>query len=216
MPPAGIPAASLFCVLLSMMASPARALTTAQSAAATAALRISGTPPKSVEAGRYYYFVPTVVAPKGSTLTYAIANKPSWAKFNARKGSLSGAPSARNVGTDVNIVVSVSDGHRRVGLAAFDVAIEPAAAPTTGVADVSWTRPMENTDGSVLGDLAGYVIRFGSSAGALNHQISVASAKATNATIESLSPGAWYFEIAAVNREGIRSEFSRAVSAIIR
>src|SRR5208283_646773 len=44
-------------------------------------LQISGTPATTAEVGQFYSFSPTVVALAGSTLTYAVANKPAWAQF---------------------------------------------------------------------------------------------------------------------------------------
>src|ERR1019366_1568482 len=72
-------------------------------------LQISGTPATTAEVGQFYSFTPTVVASAGSTLTYAVANKPAWAQFSAATGALSGTPSTGSVATDANIAVSVSN-----------------------------------------------------------------------------------------------------------
>ena len=166
-------------------------------------LQISGTPPTTAEVGQFYSFRPTVVAPAGSTLSYAVANKPAWAQFSASTGALSGTPSTGSVATDANIVVSVSSGAQRAALPAFDIAVEPATPSVAGTASLSWSRPTENTNGTPLTNLAGYVIHYGTSSTALNKTISVASASATGVEIANLSPGYWLFEVAAVNTANV-------------
>jgi len=89
---------------------------------------ISGTPARSVSVGSAYSFRPTASDPDGNTLTYSIANRPSWATFNTSTGQLSGTPSASQVGTYNNITIRVSDGRATASLAAF------SGAPACGKA----------------------------------------------------------------------------------
>src|ERR1700735_3941706 len=93
-------------------------------------LQISGTPASTATVGKFYSFTPTVVASAGSKLTYAVSKKPSWAQFISTTGSLAGTPSAANVATDSDIVVSVSNGAKSASLAAFNIAVK-AAPPAT-------------------------------------------------------------------------------------
>ena len=79
---------------------------------AAQSLRISGSPAASIAAGKTYSFQPR--ASGSGTLVFAISNKPAWAGFSTSTGLLSGTADAGNVGTTSNIVVSVSDGKRRV------------------------------------------------------------------------------------------------------
>ena len=68
---------------------------------------INGIPPGSVNRGRPYSFTPgggTV-----GTLTYSLANAPSWLKVDETTGNLSGTPGDDDVGTTTGIVLSVSD-----------------------------------------------------------------------------------------------------------
>ncbi len=51
---------------------------------------------------------------------------------------------------------------------------------------------------------------------ALDSQLSIHSAGSASATIEQLTSGTWYFEIAAVNSADVHSQFSGAVSAVIK
>jgi hypothetical protein len=179
-------------------------------------LQISGTPAQTAEVGQFYSFTPTVVASAGSTLIYAVANKPAWAQFSATTGALSGTPSTGSAATDANIVVSVSNGAQSVALSAFNITVQPAGTSTAGTASLIWTRPTENTNGSPLTNLAGYVIRYGTSSTALNKSISIASASATSVEITNLSPGTWDFAVSAINTENIESPFSAIVAKRIQ
>jgi len=91
-----------------------------------------------------------------------------------------------------------------------------ASLPVTGSAYITWSAPTQNTDGSPLTNLAGYVIQYGTSIASLNNQISIGSANSTNTEIENLSPGTWFFEIAAVNILNVEGQFSSIVSATIQ
>jgi hypothetical protein len=188
---------------------------TAPSVART--LQISGAPATMAEVGQFYSFRPTVVASAGSSLTYAVANMPAWAQFSATTGTLSGTPSTGSVATDANIVVSVSNGAQSAALPAFNITVQPALVTpaVAGIASLSWAPPTGNTNGSPLTNLAGYVIRYGTSSTALNTQISVASASTTGMEITNLSPGNWYFEVAAINTANAEGQFSSIVGITI-
>lgn len=180
-----------------------------------ATLAISGTPSSTAMIGQYYSFTPTVVASGFSSLAYSVTGKPSWAQFSAATGTLSGTPTGSAV-TDGNIVVSVSNGSQSASLPAFSIAVEAAPVTVAGSATLSWARPTVNTNGSPLINLAGYILRYGTNAGALTSQISLGSPNATSAEIGNLTPGTWYFEVAAINTLQVESSFSGAVSSIIR
>jgi hypothetical protein len=179
-------------------------------------LQISGTPVTTAEVGQFYSFNPTVVAPAGSTLTYAVANKPAWAQFSASTGALSGTPSTGSVATDANIVVSVSNGAQSAALPAFNITVQPVTSSAAGTASLSWSRPTENTNGTPLTNLAGYVIHYGTSGTALTNKISVASATVTDVEIANLSPGYWQFEVAAINTADVEGEGSAIVGKTIQ
>jgi hypothetical protein len=183
--------------------------------APTTVLKISGTPATTAEAGQYYGFTPTVVAPGGVSLRYGVANRPGWAQFNSATGTLSGTPATSGVGTDGNIVISVSDGAQSAVLPAFSIVVDPAAQSSADTATVSWTAPTLNTNGTPLMNLSGYVVHYGTSSTALNSQISVGGAGSTGVAIENLSAGTWYFEVAALTTAGVESEFSSIVSKSI-
>jgi hypothetical protein len=93
-------------------------------------LTISGNPPTQVAAGKGYSFAPTTNAANGTSLTFSIQNKPTWASFSAASGLLSGTPSASQVGTYANIAISVSDGTQSAALAAFSITVTGNSGPT--------------------------------------------------------------------------------------
>ena len=87
-----------------------------------------------------YTFTPKASDPNGQTLTFSIQNMPSWASFSSTTGTLSGTPSAQQVGTYGNIIISVSDGQLSAALAPF--AIKVVAALT-----ISGSPPTSVTSG---------------------------------------------------------------------
>jgi hypothetical protein len=92
----------------------------------------------------------------------------------------------------------------------------PAGTTPPGIASVSWTAPAQNTDGSPLTDLAGFIVRYGTDAAALSSLISVISPNATGAQIENLGPGNWYFEVAAITTANVVGLYSPTVSETIQ
>jgi hypothetical protein len=97
--------------------------------AATAVLTIQGTPVTSWPAAKYYNFQPYARDSLHRALHFSIANKPSWAGFDATYGRLYGSPIPANVGTYRNIVISVSDGQYTTALPAFAITVTPLADP---------------------------------------------------------------------------------------
>lgn len=89
---------------------------------------ISGTPGTTVVAGTTYSFQPSASDTNGEALTFAIQNKPAWATFNTASGLLTGTPTAHDVGTASQIIISVSDGSAEADLAAFSIAVTAAQA----------------------------------------------------------------------------------------
>lgn len=166
---------------------------------------ISGNAPTAVNASSAYSFVPAAADADGDTLAFSIGNKPDWAAFDTSTGRLSGTPAAADVGTYSNISISVSDGRTSTALDPFAIAV---TAMSNGRATLSWTAPIENTDGSPLSNLAGYRIRYGTSAGALTNTIVIENASVTTYVVEDLAPATWYFAVTAVTSVGIESAYS--------
>ncbi|HEY7639428.1 MAG TPA: putative Ig domain-containing protein [Steroidobacteraceae bacterium] len=182
-------------------------------AAANKAPTISGTPPASVNAGSLYTFRPAAADADGDTLTFAIANRPAWATFNAATGQLSGTPTSTSVGTYANVVISVSDGKTSAALAPFAVTV---ADMSNGAASLTWIPPTQNTDGSALTNLAGYRIVYGVSASQLTQTIQVTNAGMSSYVVENLAPGTYYFAVRAYTQGGAESADSNVVAKIVQ
>ena len=175
---------------------------------------ISGIPTTSITEGTAYSFTPTAADANHDTLTFSIQNKPSWAAFDTTSGKLSGTPGAADVATDANIVISVSDGKASVSLAAFSILVSAPAA-STGSATVSWMPPTQNSDGSALTNLAGFIIYYGTNSASLGQSVQVAGTGLTSYTVSSLPSGTWYFAVAAYTSTGVQSDLSNTSSKTI-
>ncbi len=127
---------------------------------------ISGTVPATVMVNQNYSFTPSASDPEGDKLTFSIVNQPVWAQFDTNTGNISGMPSSQDVGTVVNITISVSDGQSTVSLAPFDVTVQdvppnqPPNQPPTATnqslatsvnTDLTITLgPLQDADGDTL------------------------------------------------------------------
>ena len=86
---------------------------------------------------------------------------------------------------------------------------------STGTATVDWMPPTENTDGSVLSDLAGYTVYYGSSPSNLTQSVKITNPGLTAYTLSNLSSGTWYFAVTSYSSAGTESTRSGVVSATI-
>jgi hypothetical protein len=173
---------------------------------------ISGTPASVVRQGQTYAFTPSVTDTDGDRLTFAIANRPSWASFSTSTGRLSGTPSAADVGAHGDIVISVNDGYATRSLPAFGITVTPT---TTGSATLSWIPPTQNSDGSPLTNLAGYRVYWGISPGGYTHSVRLNNPGLATFVVEPLESGTWYFAATAVNALGAESPLSNVGSKTI-
>ncbi len=173
---------------------------------------ISGTPVTSILAGEAYSFKPLAKDPDGDDLTFSVANKPAWATFDSKTGRLAGTPGAGDVGTYSSVRISVTDGKDSAQLSAFTISVEQVVY---GSATLSWTPPTENTDGTVLTDLAGYKIYYGRTKDSLTEVVDVGQAGITSYVIENLSPATWYFSMTSYNDSGIESNRTEVVSKTV-
>ena len=84
-----------------------------------------------------------------------------------------------------------------------------------GTALLSWLPPTENTDNSVLTDLAGYKIYYGTSPGIYSTPIIINNPGLSSILVEDLAISDWYFVMTAFNSSGIESGYSTEVSKTI-
>jgi hypothetical protein len=94
--------------------------------------------------------------------------------------------------------------------------VPPSPTPVTGIAELIWTAPTRNEDGSALTDLAGYKVRYGQSAGALTQVLDVAVPAATTTRINGLVAGTWYFTVASYTNTGVESVQAGPVSKAVQ
>jgi len=183
---------------------------------------ISGAPAGSVVVGKTYTFQPTATDPNGLKLGFAIVNRPSWATFDSTTGRLTGTPSSANAGTYSNIVITVYDGYMKGTLSAFSIVVQPAAATSTpvvtttvGSATLSWVPPTANSDGTVLTNLAGYRIYYGTTS-QLGQSVTVANPGLTRYVLSGLAANTWYFAMSAYNSAGVESARTAVESMIVQ
>jgi Putative Ig domain len=191
-----------------------------------ASTSIYGTPTTSVAAARYYGFQSWATDTDHLSVTYSITNKPSWATFDTRYGHLYGVPTAANVGTYSNIVITASDGVSKASLPAFSIQVTGTGSSsgsggsggttTTGAATVNWHPPTQNTNGSTITNLAGYTIEYGTNKSNLTSSVKLANPGLTSYVIENLAAGTYYFGVTAYNSAGGTSTVSSIVSKTIK
>lgn len=186
--------------------------TTTSGTTANRAPLLKGQLPPQVLVGASLSFVPEASDPDGDTLTFSASGLPAWMSIDANTGAVSGKPGAADVGTYSSIVISVSDGRATSSLTAQTVAV---VAVASGKATLSWVPPTENVDGTPIANLAGYRIRYGTSADALSLTVEVANPGVASYVIENLTPATWYFRVAAYTAAGVESDLSNLVSKTI-
>lgn len=181
--------------------------------AANRAPTISGTPGSNVLADDGYSFVPAASDPDGDTLTFSVSGRPVWASFNAATGALTGTPGAGDVGVYNNISITVTDGEADTTLGPFSIEV---LAVASGTATLTWTPPTENTDGSPLVDLAGYIVYWGTAPGDYTSSATLSNPGLTSYVVENLASGrTYYFATTAYNGGGLESGFSNMASKAI-
>lgn len=85
----------------------------------------------------------------------------------------------------------------------------------SGVATLSWTPPTTNLDGSVLANLAGYRIYYGTKPGDYPNVITIKGSGLSAYVIENLQPNTYYFAMTAYNTSGSESPYSNTASKTI-
>jgi hypothetical protein len=194
------------------------------SGAAEYAPQIFGVPATTAVVGRSYSFQPSASAQgNNNVLSFAISGAPSWVTFNSKTGLLTGTPTSADVGVDSAIVVQLSDGNATVYLAPFTITVVSASQPgtsgagagTNGNVSLSWVAPSENTDGTPLTDLSGYVIHYGSAPMSFTNSITITNPGLTRYVVENLPAGTYYFSVTAITSSGSQSGYSAEASTTI-
>ena len=204
---------------------------------------ISGAPATSAVVGKPYTFQPSANDSYGLRMVFGATNKPAWLIVNTATGRLSGTPGPGDVGTYRKIVEAVSDGYKSATLQAFDLTVasltspgsrppvkptpspSPAPPPVSAPApapmvlssvSLQWEPPTENTDASPLTDLRGYHLYYGHAQGSLGSKITIPQPGVAGYVVENLTPGTWYFAVAAYNNNGVEGELSEVTSRVVQ
>ena len=91
---------------------------------------ISGNAPSDIGATREYVFVPSAGDSDGDTLRFTATNLPPWATLNTTTGAVTGTPTANQLGTYAEIVITVSDGATTFLVAALQHRRQPRSTRT--------------------------------------------------------------------------------------
>lgn len=95
-------------------------------------------------------------------------------------------------------VVPVSGTRNLTGVArTMTLTLDCVAPATAGKMRLSWTPPTQNTDGSALTDLGGYVISYGTAAGSLTQTVNLAVPAANTFDVTGLAAGTWFATVSA-------------------
>lgn len=174
---------------------------------------ITGQPATQITAGTSYLFQPSASDPDGDTLTFTIENAPRWAVFDSQTGALSGVPTMQDVGTTSGVTIRVSDGQSIQSLPPFEIRVNSSGS---GSAFLTWMAPDTNEDGSVLSDLAGFKVRYGTAQGSYPNTIVIDDPTATSYLVENLSAGNYYFVTIAFDYSGNESELSNVATKAVQ
>jgi hypothetical protein len=95
--------------------------------------------------------------------------------------------------------------------------VPPKASATVGTApraeaqgvggnvSLSWQAPTENTNGSALQNLGGYIIHYGTASKQYTSQVTITNPGLTSYVVESLPAGTYYFSMTATTSAGVQS-----------
>lgn len=173
------------------------------------ALTISGNPAIEVNANNTYEFTPTASGPDGESLSFSIFGLPGWADFDPATGQIIGTPGDADVGTYSGIEIMVSSEIDSATFGPFTITVQ---AMSLGSVSLSWDPPTQNSDGSVLDDLAGYKIYWGTSAGNYSNSARIDNPSISTYFVENLPPGTYQFVATSLSAAGVESEFSNLVT----
>jgi hypothetical protein len=91
----------------------------------------------------------------------------------------------------------------------------PIKIGSTGTATLDWTPPIQNSDGSVLTNLAGYTVYYGTAPDKLTESVKVSNPGVATYVLSNLASGTWYFAVTAYSAAGVESDRSGVVSTQI-
>lgn len=91
----------------------------------------------------------------------------------------------------------------------------PTGVTTYGSVTLSWTAPTYNTDGSVLTDLDGYRIYWGTTPGRYSNSVTIENESITIFVLQNIPVGTYEFVATSFNSAGIESSYSNPVTKVV-
>ena len=82
------------------------------------------------------------------------------------------------------------------------------APSASGTATLIWTPVTQNTDGTLLTDLAGYRVLYGPSVSAMDTVVVLPDANMVTYVVTNLPSGTWYFTVGAYTSAGTQGAMS--------
>jgi hypothetical protein len=158
---------------------------------------------------------PLSVSLNGSTtLSWESSNADSCTASGDWTGSKnrSGTEIINALTSDSHFILSCSDAN---GTVSDSVDVTITLSSDNGTALLSWTPPTQNTDGSVLTDLAGYKIYYGTASNNYSETVTINNPGLSSYQIDSLTAADWFFVMTAINSSGVESSYSTEVSKTI-
>jgi hypothetical protein len=89
-----------------------------------------------------------------------------------------------------------------------------ATQAIAGEANLSWTAPTQNTDGTAYDDPGGFTVYFGPASGGVQIGVDVPDPTATTFTVPDLTAGDWAFQVTAWDDKTPRNESVKSNTAL--
>ena len=93
---------------------------------------------------------------------------------------------------------------------------ESPDGPLPGTATLTWTPVRTDASGKTLQGLAGYRIRYGTSAEAMYTVVILKDPRQTTYVVKDLYPGKWYFAVSAYTTSGTEGALSGVATKTIK
>lgn len=112
-------------IILAILGATSMAQDSARSSPPAPTLTLSGEPARIARPSVFFSFSPTVArsGAADSNLSFSIENKPAWASFGLRHGTLYGVPHASDAGKYSNIRITATDGNLVADLEVFTLEV---------------------------------------------------------------------------------------------
>lgn len=177
---------------------------------------IAGQPATTALPGSEYYFRPQASDADGDPLRFAATNLPTWARFDAATGAITGRPTASDRGSPGLVGLSVSDGRYSVALAPFRIEVTgTAAANPAGKRSLtlSWEPPTQNEDGTPAAAGLRYRVHIGVAPRSYSDSILLPAEATRRVEIPAPGAGTYYLAITSLTPDGVEGAFSDEVTA---